>query len=73
MSYLKNIITYFFHHPASEEVAGRVYKRLTDTNSKQEKEEALSGIWEQIGFPEGDEHETLRRLRSWNNRLEEAL
>lgn len=53
MSYLKNIITYFFHHPASEEVAGRVYKRLTDTNSKQEKEEALSGIWEQIGFRKG--------------------
>lgn len=69
MSYLKNIITYFFHHPASEEVAGRVYKRLTDTNSKQEKEEGLSGIWEQIGFPEGDEHETLRAFEKLEQQI----
>lgn len=54
MSYLKNIITYFFHHPASDGVVERVHQRLADTNSGQEKEEVLSGIWEQIGFPQAD-------------------
>ena len=38
MSYLKNIITYFFHHPASDGVVERVHQRLADTNSGQEKE-----------------------------------
>ena len=42
MSYLKNIITYFFHHPASDGVVERVHQRLADTNSGQEKEEVLS-------------------------------
>ena len=60
MSYLKNIITYFFHHPASDGVVERVHQRLADTNNGQEKEEVLSGIWEQIGFPQADEHQTLR-------------
>ena len=46
-----------------------MYKRLTDTNSKQEKEEALSGIWEQIGFPEGDEHETLRAFEKLEQQI----
>ena len=54
MGYLKNIITYFFHHPASDGVVERVHQRLADTNSGQEKEEVLSGIWEQIGFPQAD-------------------
>lgn len=44
MSYLKNIITYFFHHPASDGVVERVHQRLADTNSGQEKEEVLSGF-----------------------------
>ena len=30
MSYLKNIITYFFHHPASDGVVERVHQRLAD-------------------------------------------
>ena len=38
MGYLKNIITYFFHHPASDGVVERVHQRLADTNSGQEKE-----------------------------------
>ena len=41
MSYLKNIITYFFHHPASDGVVERVHQRLADTNSGQEKEEVF--------------------------------
>ena len=69
MSYLKNIITYFFHHPASEGVVERVHQRLADTNSGQEKEEVLSGIWEQIGFPQADEHQTLRAFEKLEQQI----
>lgn len=69
MSYLKNIITYFFHHPASDGVVERVHQRLADTNSGQEKEEVLSGIWEQIGFPQADEHQTLRAFEKLEQQI----
>ena len=39
----------------------RVHQRLGDIQTADKrKEEVLSGIWEQIGFPQADEHQTLR-------------
>ena len=51
MSYLKkyNYFTFFIIRHRTG-VVERVHQRLADTNSGQEKEEVLSGIWEQIGF-----------------------
>ena len=47
----------------------RVHQRLADTNSGQEKEEVLSGIWEQIGFPQADEHQTLRAFEKLEQQI----
>lgn len=48
MSYIKQIINYFFYHRTSEEVKSRVYLRLLSPQEDKEREEALRQIWNEL-------------------------
>lgn len=54
MGHIKKLLNYFFHHPFSGEMVDRVHQRLARPEDDREKEEALLGLWEEIGFPEAD-------------------
>lgn len=52
MSYIKQIINYFFHHNASGELKERVYHRLLSPYEDREREEALYQLWNELGIEE---------------------
>lgn len=69
MSYIKKIVRYFFHHEFSEEMVGKVQQRLLQKEDRQEKEEALREVWEEIGFPAVSENSTAQAFEQLNGRL----
>ena len=49
MSYLRQIIDYFFHHTFSEELEKRVHQRLVQPGDEPEREEAFRSLWREAG------------------------
>lgn len=45
MSYLRQIIDYFFHHTFSGELEKRVHQRLVQSGDEPEREEAFRSLW----------------------------
>lgn len=68
MSHIQKIIDYFFHHEHSDRMVERVHQRLSSPGDEREKEEALRGLWEEIGLPAAD-----RRSHKAFDRLETTL
>lgn len=69
MSYIKQIIDYFFHHEVSGELRQRVYRRLVSPARDKERDEELRQVWKDLG--EADLRDT-----SWKkayDRLHPAL
>lgn len=66
MSYIKQIINYFFRHEISGELRQRVYRRLTSPANDKERDEALKQIWKDLGdvtLQDTSWKEAYRRLR----------
>lgn len=68
MGHIKKILNYFFHHQFSGEMVDRVHQRLARLEDEREKEEALLGLWDEIGFPEANG----RSVKAFN-RLDKSL
>ena len=49
MSYLRQIIDYFFHHTFSGELEKRVHQRLVQPGDEPEREEAFRSLWREAG------------------------
>ena len=45
MSYLRQIIDYFFHHTFAGELEKRVHQRLVQSGDEPEREEAFRSLW----------------------------
>lgn len=69
MSYIKKIVRYFFHHAFSEEMVGKVQQRLLKKEDRQEKEEALREVWEEIGFPAIHENRMAQAFEQLSGRI----
>lgn len=48
MGQLKKIVDYFFHHEYSDEIVERVHARLVRNDDKEERDEALKKIWDEL-------------------------
>lgn len=68
MSYIQQIIDYFYHHALSKPMIDRVHKRMVAYRDEKEQEEACHALWEEIGFPED-----RRRSEAAYKRLEARL
>lgn len=69
MSNVRKIINYFFHHRFSAEIVDRVHQRLVSPVDKDDKEEALREVWDEIGFPESPSEEVLRAFSKVEQRI----
>lgn len=47
-NYIQKVITYFFHHQVSDEIAHRVYKRMTTPVEDKERDKVIQDIWEEL-------------------------
>ncbi len=54
MSYIQQIIDYFYHHSLSMPMIDRVHRRMVERKDEKEQEEACHALWEEIGFPENE-------------------
>lgn len=45
MSYIKEIVNFFFHHNVSGNIKRRVYDRMLHPSQDQERDNALRQIW----------------------------
>lgn len=57
MSYIKQIIDYFFKHDIPENLKARVYQRLTSQREDTERDEALKQLWNEIDAESSEDWE----------------
>lgn len=57
MSYIKQIIEYYFKHDVTEELKSRVYKRIIHPRNDTERDEALKNLWNEIEIDNSEDWE----------------
>ena len=62
MSYIKEIVNFFFHHNVSGNIKRRVYDRMLHPSQDQERDNALRQIWNGLEASECNNDEIEKNL-----------
>lgn len=57
MSYIKQILDYFFKHDIPENLKSRVYQRLSNPRDDSERDKALKQLWDEIDMDTSEDWE----------------
>ena len=69
MSYIKEIVNFFFHHNVSGNIKRRVYDRMLHPSQDQERDNALRQIWNGLEASECNNDEIEKNLAVVENIL----
>lgn len=69
MSYIKEIVNFFFRHNVSGSIKRRVYDRMLCPKQDPERDEAFQQIWNELDLSECREEEVEKNLAIVENRL----
>ena len=69
MSYIKEIVNFFFHHNVSGNIKRRVYDRMLYPSQDQERDNALRQIWNGLEASECNNDEIEKNLAVVENIL----
>lgn len=65
MSYIKQILDYFFKHDIPENLKSRVYQRLSNPRDDSERDKALKQLWDEIDMDTSEDWEvSYNRIES---------